>query len=263
MENLKPKISIITVSLNQDEYIEENILSVIDQKYKNTEHLVIDGGSTDNTLSILEEYQDSIIATSEPDNGQSDALNKGFRKATGEIIGWINSDDKLSKGALDTVAEYFSHNPDSIALVGNLALIDQHGKQIKIVNSTDYTKDYLVNIAKGITQQSIFFKRSVFEKIGFINEDLNYVMDRDFFIRVASLGTIYHIPKTLAEFRLQPDSKTSQGAHLFCRELLKVRRKYGGKLFSPGMRTDLYMILTEPLRRVTPLRNIVRKAKGL
>lgn len=257
-----PKISIITVSLNQRDFIEENILSVKTQKYPNVEHLIIDGGSVDGTLDILEKYGRDITWISEPDNGQSDALNKGFKKATGDIIGWINSDDKLHPNALSIVAEYFRANIDSIGVVGDLAIIDETSKVLEVIKSSSYNKNYLVNIAKGITQPSTFFKRSVFGKVGYIDESLEYVMDRDLFIRIASIRQIDYIPTTLAEFRIQPDSKTAKGSYYFSKELIKVRKKYGGKILSPGMRTDLYIILTEPLRRIPLLRKAVKNLKA-
>ncbi len=257
-----PKISIVTVSYNQSEYLEDNILSIINQKYPNIEHIVVDGGSTDGSVEVLKKYDDYITWTSEPDDGQSDALNKGFKKATGEIIGWINSDDRLHFGALKIVSEYFSKNEDVLAIVGDLLLIDEAGNEIKKVISKTYTNNYLVNIARGITQQSIFFKRSVFNDIGYIDTKLNYVMDRDFFIRVSTLANIEYIPETLAHFRLQSNSKTSEGSQNFCRELIKLRRKYGGKLLSSGIRHDLYIILTAPLKKYKFARDLANKIRG-
>lgn len=258
-----PKISIVTVSYNQAEFIEDNIKSVINQNYPNLEHIIIDAGSTDGTIDILKKYDKYIKWISEPDNGQSDGLNKGFKRATGEIIGWINSDDMLAPGALFKVAKFFMENPNEIAVVGDQGIIDEKGKLLKIIKSQSYNYDYLLNYAKGITQNSTFFKKEVFKKIGYIDEKLHYAMDRDFFIRMTSIKPIPYIPETLAYFRIQPNAKTSEGSYKFAKELIKIRKKYKGKFFSPGNLNDLYLIYTEPFRRISWLRNFIRKLKGL
>ena len=127
------RISIITVSLNQADFIEENILSVLNQHYSNLEHIVIDGGSTDGTQAILAKYS-HLVWKSEPDRGQSHALNKGFKMATGDIIGWINSDDRLHPGALQIVNDYFQNHPCEIGVVGDQALIDAQSNLMGLSN---------------------------------------------------------------------------------------------------------------------------------
>ncbi len=257
-----PKISIVTVSYNQAEFIEDNIKSVIEQKYPNVEHIIIDAGSTDGTLEILKKYDKYLTWTSEPDKGQSDGLNKGFKRATGEIIGWINSDDKLAPGSLHKVANFFKKNPDEIAVVGDQAIIDENGKILRIIKSRPYTFEYLLNEAKGITQNSTFFKREVFERIGYLDESLHYAMDRDLFIRISSIKDIPYIQETLAEFRMQPNAKTAEGSYKFAKELIKIRKQYGGKLLSTGNRNDWYIVITQPLRQILWLRNFVQKIRN-
>ena len=127
-----PKISIITVSYNQGQFIEDNIKSVISQNYPNLEHIIIDAVSTDGTLDVLHKYDKHLNWVSEADRGQSDGLNKGFKKATGDIIGWFNSDDRLPPNALKYVSEFFKNNPEEIAVVGDQKLIDTNGVEIKI-----------------------------------------------------------------------------------------------------------------------------------
>ena len=254
------RISIITVSLNQANFIEENILSVLEQRYSNVEHIVIDGGSTDGTQEILAKYS-HLIWKSEPDHGQSHALNKGFRMATGDIIGWINSDDRLHPGALQIVSNYFENQPDEIGVVGDQAIIDSHSNLTRIIKSRAYNFNYLLNEAKGITQNSIFFRRNILEKVGYIDEKLHYAMDRDFFIRVTMLKSLPYIPKTLAEFRMQDNSKTSEGTYKFSQELLFIRRKHGGSIFSSASMNDLYILSTQPLRSIKPLRTLVQRIR--
>jgi len=245
-----PSISIITVSFNQGQFIEDNIQSVIKQNYPNIEHIIIDAGSTDKTLEILKKYDKHLNWISEPDNGQSDGLNKGFKKATGEIIGWFNSDDRIPPGALHKVARFFTEHNDEIAVVGDQAFIDVAGNQIKVVKSREYSYDYLLNYARGITQNSTFFKREVFNKIGYLNESIHYAMDGDLFIRIASIKAIPYIPEILGEFRIQAEAKTAQGSYNFVIDLIKIRRKYNGKLFSPANLNNYFFIIKEPLRRI-------------
>ena len=253
-----PKISIVTVSYNQGRFIEDNILSVINQKYPNIEHIIIDAGSTDKTLDVLKKYNEHVNWVSEADNGQSDGLNKGFKKATGEIIGWFNSDDRIAPGALHKVARFFKENSEEIALVGDQIIIDEKGDFLKIIKSRSYSFDYLLNHAKGITQNSTFFKRNVFEKTGYLNEDIHYAMDRDLFIRIARVKSIPYLEESLGEFRLQKDAKTNKGSFYFAKDLIQIRKKYGGRFFSPGNKNDYYLIVTEPLRRIKWLRKAVR-----
>ncbi|SHJ76228.1 Glycosyl transferase family 2 [Arenibacter nanhaiticus] len=258
-----PKISIITVSYNQGQFIEDNIKSVLDQNYPNIEHIIIDAGSTDNTIDVLKKYDKHLNWVSEPDKGQSDGLNKGFKKATGKIIGWFNSDDRIAPGALHKVAEFFINKPDEIGIVGNQVIIDEHGHRLKTIESKAYSSDFLLNHAKGITQNSMFFKREVLDKIGYLNEDIHYAMDHDLFIRIAKLKTIPYLDESLGEFRIQANAKTAQGSCNFAKELISIRKSYGGRTLSPANIDSYYLILTEPLRRISWLRKTVQILKGI
>lgn len=258
-----PKISIVTVSYNQAEFIEDNIKSVIEQNYPNIEHIIIDAGSTDGTLEILKKYDKYLKWTSEPDNGQSDGLNKGFKKASGEIIGWINSDDRLTSGSLHKVANFFQNNLEEVAVVGNLNLISVDGSFIRTINAKPYEYNNMVNIARGITQGSTFFRKGVFDQIGYLDESLHYAMDFELFLRISSIKTVPCINETLADFRIQPEAKTTDGLVDFRKEHLKIARKYKASFFSKGIRSDIYVILSEPMRRQSWIRDFVRRLKGL
>lgn len=260
---MHPKISIITVSFNQAAFIEANIKSVIDQNYPNIEHIIIDAGSTDGTLEVLKKYDKYLDWVSEPDKGQSNGLNKGFKKATGEIIGWINSDDKLCLNALHKVADYFQNNPNEIAVVGNLNKISVDGSLIRTIKGKKYEYHNMINIDRGVTQGSTFFRRCVFSKIGYLDETLHYAMDFDLFLRVSSIKTVQYINENLAEIRIQPDAKTTDGLVHFRKEHLKIARRYNASIFSKGIRSDIYVILSDPLRRIKWIRNGIRKLKKL
>ena len=252
-------VSVITVSYNQGEFIEDNIQSVLNQRYKNFEHIIIDGGSKDSTVDVLKRYS-HLNWISESDNGQSHALNKGFKKASGEIIAWINSDDKLAPDALNIVVDFFLKTPNTSTIVGDLKLVDKNNKYIKIIKGYSYTNECLKYRLGGVLNQpSTFFRRSVFEKIGFIDENLHYCMDYDFFLRLSSLGEVCHLPYVLAEFRIQDDSKTSQGQIHFFYETLKVLKKYHISWWkTKSGKSAVYVILTEPLRRIKFLRKFIQ-----
>ncbi|WP_158944209.1 glycosyltransferase family 2 protein [Granulicella sp. S190] len=208
-------ISIITPSFNQASFIEQAIDSVCEQNYPNCEHLVYDGLSTDETVELLKKMpgcknQTKLIWVSEKDNGQSEALNKGFRHAQGEIIGWLNSDDKYRPGAFDAVAQFFKENPDTDILYGDYRLVDESGRLIRVRRETDFSMFVLFyHRVLYIPTTTTFFRRQVFEDGNWLREDLKYAMDLEFFIRLAIGGYRFkHISRVLADFRLQPNSKT-------------------------------------------------------
>ncbi|MCM1532984.1 MAG: glycosyltransferase, partial [Ruminococcus flavefaciens] len=159
-------MSVVTVSYNQGHYIKDNIESVLNQDYPNFEHIIIDACSTDNTLDILKSYP-HLNWTSEPDRGQSDGLNKGFKKATGDIIFWINSDDMIAPGAFKAVNEFFENNPDKSVLVGNRVMIDDKGNTITVEHAFPFDLDYLLNSADVyVLQNATVFRKSVLERVG-------------------------------------------------------------------------------------------------
>lgn len=259
----KLKISIITVSYNQGRYIEDNILSVLNQHYPNYEHIIIDACSTDGTIDILKKYP-HLIWTSEPDRGQSDGLNKGFRKATGDIIAWINSDDMLAPGAMKALNEFFTANPDKYVVTGNQILIDGDGNQLSIVQAQPFTADYLLNGVKtSVMQNSTFFRKEVFDKVGLLDESFHYTMDHELFVRIAKHFQSYTLPVDLAKFRLWEESKTCSSKIQFFKELIRVKRLHGARLFSKGNVWLAWQFVKEPFKRIGFLRQLVHRIKGL
>ena len=225
------KFSIITPSYNQGEFIEANILSVERQCVSDFEHIIIDGGSTDNTIEVLKKYPE-INWVSQKDNGQSDALNKGFKKATGEIICWVNSDDELANCSLEVVLKYFEENPSKKIVGGALEMIDENGASLGIKSSKRFTLNSLLNLDKMLYQPSIFFKRELFQEVGYLNEQLNYAMDYDFFLRICKLYPIEAVSEVLARYRQYGDTKTQSSPIPMLSEQLKVRKCHGGKIIS-------------------------------
>ncbi len=206
-----PKISIVTPSFNQAHFIEQNIQSVLQQQYPNVEHLIIDGGSTDGTVDILKRYP-HLIWVSEPDRGQTNALNKGFKLATGEIVGWLNSDDTYCEGAFHHVIEAF-RNPDVNALCGNGFEVDEEGKVLRRLFGRGIEKENLIRYWKWnyeYVQPAFFFRKTALEEIGYLDEQLYYVMDYELFLRMSLRYPFHSIEEPLANFRLYGQSKTGK-----------------------------------------------------
>lgn len=207
------KISIVTPSFNQAEFIERTILSVIYQKTGcETEYLVMDGGSTDGTLDILEKYRSYLQLTSEPDSGMSDALNKGFAAATGDILGWLNSDDLYTPGALGKVIHYFDQNPDCQWLYGQCVMVDESDKEVRrwiTAYKNRKMKEYSYRrllVENYISQPAVFFRKTALEQTGLLDTSLKTAMDYDLWLRMARLGPPGIINETLACFRVHSTS---------------------------------------------------------
>lgn len=204
-------VSIITPSYNQADYLEETILSVLSQDYLNLEYLVIDGGSTDGSLDIIRKYRHRLAYwVSEPDLGQSHAVNKGFERANGEILAWLNSDDILCPGAVRLAAGFLDSHPDVSVVYGGGDFIDAEGRAILPMPREDFDlARCLLRLITPIPNAAAFFRRDTIRQIGLLNQELHYIMDTDYWIRVGLAGSkISRIPETLAHIRLHPDSKT-------------------------------------------------------
>jgi glycosyltransferase involved in cell wall biosynthesis len=218
-----PKITIITPSYNQGIFLEQTILSVLNQNYPNLEYMVIDGGSHDNSLQIIEKYAPKLsFWVSEKDKGQSDAINKGLQKATGDIINWLNSDDYYTENSLFQVAEAFIKN-EKITMVSGKCRVFRGNETLQISNGTDiYPQNVAKTIGKArIDQPETFFHASAVEKMGLLDTNLHYLMDRDWWIKYLlqfGIENTKKIDKVWVNFRLHDNSKTVSMADLFDKE---------------------------------------------
>ena len=214
MERELPLVSIVTPSYNQGAFIEETILSVKNQTYPNIEHIIMDGGSTDDTLDIIRKYESTYNMhwVSEPDNGQSDAINKGWQKAKGEILGWLNSDDTYMPWAVDTAVKFLSEHPDASLVYGDCNIIDEQSEVAKCYKAGEFDLKRLLCVENMIPQPAAFLRRQVLDITGFLDIDLYFAMDYDFWIRIAVNGLkLEYIPQCLANFRKYPSTKTVSG----------------------------------------------------
>jgi len=227
-----PLISIITPSLNQGAYIEENIKSVLNQGYPNFEHIIIDGGSADETIDVLKKY-DHLIWVSEKDSGQSEAINKGFRRAKGEIIAWLNSDDCYEPNAFKTIAKELNRDEGKYFVFGDCNVIDGKGEIIGFIKGKYNGQRSLIEYWKDayIPQPSVFLYRDLLDEIGFLNESLHYAMDWDFWLRISEKYSFFYINKPLANFRIHGKQKTG-GYEIFEPELYRISKRYWGSEYS-------------------------------
>lgn len=235
-----PKISVITPSYNQVEFIEKAITSVLQQRYANKEHMVIDGGSTDGTLTILKKYA-GLRWLSEKDRGQSHAFNKGFALTDGEIIGWLNSDDRYDQEVFTLVAEAFTNHPTVVAVYGGCTIIDEQDRTIEEIPVPECNYKMMLRTGYSLLPQpSVFIKRKHLaeEKI-VLDETLNYSMDYDLFLRLLKKGPFLKLDKNLSFFRLHDTSKTHVSAIHMREESYRVSKKYGG----PALVLDLKLLI--------------------
>ncbi|MBE0427874.1 MAG: glycosyltransferase [Nitrospirae bacterium] len=206
--NIYPNITIVTPSYNQGQFIEETILSVKNQEYPYIEHIIIDGGSIDETLDVLKKYE-QLIWVSEPDKGQSDAINKGFQKAKGDWLCWVNSDDLLLPGALEKVAKVFNKNPDVDIITGNVIYINENDFIVRCVRVPSMRWFFYRRSVGYFTAPAVFFKKELYEKVGGLDINLHYSMDIDLWHKFRlAVAKIYHIKEYLGAFRVHSSSKT-------------------------------------------------------
>lgn len=207
------KVSIITPSFNQALFLEDCIRSVLSQSYPNIEYIIIDGGSSDGSLEIIKKYEDQLAYwISEPDKGQSEAINKGFRKATGDVIAWLNSDDMYFPDAVATAVRVFNQNPELTLFYGDCVFIDDSGCFLRYFTEVeDFNLDRLLNFSDFIMQPTTFFSRSQLIKVSFLDEGLEYTMDWDLWCKLARVGPVHYERKLIAANRDYRQTKTNTG----------------------------------------------------
>ncbi|HKC23704.1 MAG TPA: glycosyltransferase family 2 protein [Thermoanaerobaculia bacterium] len=230
MADSPPTISLVTPSLDQARYIRATIDSVLGQGYAGLDYFIQDGGSTDGTLEILAEYAGRVPYVSEPDRGQADAINRGLARASGEVLGYLNSDDLLLPGALAAVGDTFASDPDLVFVYGRAIYIDAEGRRLGPYLTRPYDAGALASFCF-VAQPAAFFRRRVWEEIGPFDASLHHTMDYDFWLRLASRyppERVRYIDRELAAARLHPDAKTVAGWGRALEEILDlVKRRTG------------------------------------
>lgn len=225
----QPDISIVTCSYNQKAFLETTILSVLRQKNVSFEYIVIDGASSDGSASVIDKYRSEIAyRVSEPDHGQSEALNKGLRHATGEIVGWLCSDDILLPATLQRIVELFKQHPDVDAIYGNAVLIDANGKVIRLKREIGFHPWLLCNDHNYIPQPAMFWRRKLHDQLGYLREDLHLTMDLELWLRFAkSQCKVLHVDEYLAAMRCHDSQKVFVQREALYMENTSLKAAYG------------------------------------
>jgi glycosyltransferase involved in cell wall biosynthesis len=240
------KISIVTPSFNQGSFIEEALLSVREQNYSDIEHIVVDGASTDATVEILRRFGRKsgwkhLRWLSEPDRGQTDALNKGFRMARGAIVGWLNSDDRYRPDCFETIAREFGRSPDVDILYGDYTWMNEAGDVKRIRREIEFSQFILsYHRVLYIPTVSTFFRRRLFDDGNWLDGALQYAMDYEFFLRLAKRGYRFrHVPSVLADFRWHAQNKSTALPHKQMEEHNAIAVNYSSVLNKlPGVHSQ-------------------------
>ena len=241
----EPLVSVITPSFNQGRFLRAAIESVLGQSYARVEYIIVDGASTDESRDVIREYGDRIAYwVSERDSGQSDALNKGFRRASGEIVGWLNADDVYLPDCVTLASRALSADPSLGAVYGDVAVIDWEGRVIGRPKWDDYDFEALLTHRAMLPQPGSFFRRDILERVGFLRTDLHYAMDYDLWLRLGRLAPVCHLRKPVARFRLSETNKSVIAADRWAAEFVRIcERFFSDQDLSPrllGLRAEAF-----------------------
>ncbi|MBA2381790.1 MAG: glycosyltransferase [Chloroflexi bacterium] len=231
-----PLISVVTPSFNQASFLDRTIRSVLDQDYPQIEYFVLDGGSSDGSPEIIKSYEARLASwRSEPDGGQASAINEGWARSTGSILGWINSDDYYLPGTLAYVAAIFANRPDASLVYGRCEVVNDRGDHQGYIGH-EYERLGMLHGVQAMPQPSTFVRRSLYEEVGPIDESLFYSMDFDFFLRAAARTSPVFVRRPLAAFTVHSEAKTTAGRARSRKETFEVALRHATSAERPGIR---------------------------
>lgn len=224
--SLWPRVSIVTPSFNQARFIEETIRSVLLQGYPNLEYIIVDGGSVDGSVEVINKYAPWLTYwVSEPDKGQSQAINKGLGKTSGDVIAYLNADDIYLSGTIQTAVSHLVEKEDVELLYGDCRVVDEKSHFISVARSREF--DLFVELCRNfVYQPTVFMRRATFDRVGYFDEELHFTMDIDYWFRAAMQAKFSYLPVELAAFRLTQSSKTGGGQINFAAERQKVLERF-------------------------------------
>jgi glycosyltransferase involved in cell wall biosynthesis len=252
-------VSIITPSYNQAPFLEATIRSVLEQDHPHLEYIIVDGGSTDGSLEIIQKYADRLSWwVSEKDHGQTDAINKGFAHARGDVLAWLNSDDTYIPGAVSAAVKVLQNEPETGLVYGDADFIDKNGDTLGSFPAaqTDYQR-----LRRGfvhIPQQAAFFRANLWNKVGPLDTSFYFAMDYDLWVRIAAIAPILYTHQLWANFRLHAQGKTVVADDRCWPEMLRVHYRNGGRWFSILTAKYLLRKMIAPLWKQR-LRNKIEK----
>ncbi len=250
-----PSITVVTPSFQQAPFLERTIRSVLDQQYPRLEYIVMDGGSTDGSVEIIRRYADRLFYwQSQPDDGQTAAINAGWRKGQGEVLAWLNSDDFYLPGTLRFAGEYLRDHSEVWVMYGGMQLVDAAG-QLLGYTGEPFRRRTMITSRDMIPQPSSFIRRAAIERVGELDEKLRYVMDLDLFLRIAEHSTPVYVPRVLSAQTVHPDAKTVKDRWPMGDERNRVERQHAHGLEHLYVRIQpvqsrIYHLLPGPIRRI-------------
>lgn len=221
-------VSIITPSYQHAHFLPATIESVLMQSYPHIEYIVLDGNSKDGTLEILEGYTGRLQWHSEPDNGQTDAINKGWRMATGDILAWLNSDDAYFPDTVEKAVAYFEAHPDAMWVYGDPVAVDEQGRDYPFRDAASQWDYQLLLHNNFITQPTVFLRREVAEEIGYLDDSLNFIMDYEYWLRIGKRYDGHYVPGLKARVTRYRSTKTVSGGFPRMAEIERIVSHYGG-----------------------------------
>jgi glycosyltransferase involved in cell wall biosynthesis len=252
-----PLVTVVTPSFNQARFLGATIESVLTQDYPRIEYFVLDGGSTDGSVDIIRRYEDKLAGwLSEPDKGQTEAVNRGFGMAHGEILAWLNSDDVYRPGAVMEAVAFLQAHPEVGMVHGGAYYVDDAGNPVARFPSRPTGHRELRRGAPRIAQQAAFFRSTVWRMVGPLDPSFYYAMDYDLWVRISAVTPLAYVPRIWAGFRMHGESKSMTVARRCWPEMMRVHFRDGGGIFSVLYAKYLVRRVVEP---VMPLRMVLRR----
>ncbi len=241
-----PRITVVTPSYNQGVFLERTILSVLNQNYPNLEYIIMDGGSSDHSVEIIKKYEPYLnYWQSEPDKGQTDAIEKGFSRATGDILAWLNSDDTYTQGSLLSVAELFKRHTATDLIYGDTFIINAEDEVVREMRSVPFSRWGFLTDSFSLHQASMFWRRSLYNKVRGLNSELYLEMDRDLWFQFyASGGKFRHLRRPLSCYRAHEETKTFQDGHQF----MPIRNRLRKEILNVDATTAKFKFMKKLMR---------------